>query len=58
MRDSWGAYLAGAAEDADQRRSRAVGQHEVHLDEHLELALDGALVAVGEGLGAVAACDR
>ena len=51
------AHLASAAQDSDQRHPSAKGEDQAHLDEHLQLALNALLRAVGKGLSAVATCN-
>lgn len=50
--------LAGHAADADGGDPRAPGEHEGHLQQDAQLALDGQRRAVGKALGAVAALEE
>ena len=50
--------LPGEARDTDDGGARAPGQHHAHLQEDLELVLDGGRVAIDEALGAVAALQQ
>ena len=50
--------LAGDARDLHHRHARAVGQHDGHLQQRADVALDVRLGVVGERLGAVTALQQ
>ena len=50
--------MPGETADSDDAFSSALGEHETHLEEDLQLVSDGAGLAVGEAFRAIAALEQ